>query len=247
MERLQRPRPSEAHVWQVSIGSWGDLPGGWSRALSVGELGRAGRFRSPVDRLRYLESRWWLRSVVGAYLGVDARSVEFGISARGKPWLASPAVGWLHFNISHSQDRLAVAVANSCEVGVDVEMVPDDPREIRDAIAVLNPAELETLAGCATDPQRALCFYQLWTRREAVLKASGVGLGKPVREDSADATAGAARAPSNARVADPGGTVSVAQLEFGSGFVGAVAANVSGAQLPTCASTLNPEDLLITG
>lgn len=247
MERLQRPRPSEAHVWQVCVGSSSGLPGGWTRALSAGELARAGRFRSPVDRLRYLDSRWWLRSVIGAYLGVDARLIEFGISARGKPWLASPAVGWLHFNISHSQDRLAVAVANSCEVGVDVEMVPDDPREIRDAISVLKPAELEALAGCATEQQRALRFYQLWTRREAVLKASGVGLGKPVREDFAAAMAGTPRAPSNARFADPGETVSVAQLELGPGFVGAVAANVNGAQLPTCASTLNPENLLITG
>ncbi|MDA8330092.1 MAG: 4'-phosphopantetheinyl transferase superfamily protein [Candidatus Dormibacteraeota bacterium] len=245
MYSLERPRPTEVHVWQVTAPGPGGLPRGWTDALSAEELERAGRFRSDVDRLRYMQTRWWLRSVIGAYLGLMPGSLEFSVSPRGKPWLALPATAWLRFSISHSHDLLALAVANSCEVGVDVERVPGEPGEIRDAIAVLSSGDREELARCATDADRALRFCQIWTRREAALKASGAGLGDSPMEGPQGGGPGEPRTSSDRGSAAPRSEFSLAQIEFGRGFVGAVAANVVGARLPSYARSLAPENFLM--
>ena len=234
----------EVHVWQVDVPGQGGLPQGWTEVLSPQELARAGRFRFDLDRLRYMESHWWLRSIIGATLGVDARCLEFSMSPRGKPWLARPASAWLHFNISRSHHRLAVAIANACEVGVDVEMVSDDPSENLDAMAVLNQWEGPDLADGSIGPERVLRFYQLWTRREAMLKATGAGLGGGLWDGPQWTGRRALPSPLNEGLAPPSMRLSVAQIDFGAGYVGAVAADVADLQLPSFARTLTPGNCL---
>jgi 4'-phosphopantetheinyl transferase len=104
------------------------------------------------------------------------------VDPRGKPWLAMPdrRRASLHFNLAHSGELALVAVAEGCEVGVDVERL----RPVRhcDEIAerYFSTGERDAV-GAAEPALRSAAFLRCWTAKEAVLKAIGTGLGHPLQ------------------------------------------------------------------
>jgi 4'-phosphopantetheinyl transferase len=140
------------------------------------ELARAGRFRQPQQRRRFLTARAALRLLLGNYLAIDPADVSLTIGEHGKPVLAgqTPDRG-LVFNISHSGDRALLAFAWNRAVGVDVERVR--PLQHEDALAqrCLAPAEL----ACWREldkPERLSGLFRYWVCKEAFGKATGLGI-----------------------------------------------------------------------
>ncbi len=122
------------------------------------------RLRRPEDRLRSLVGRVLARRLLGQRLGLAPGAVPLDTGPHGKPMLAVPTPAW-HFNIAHSGDLVLVG-AGPQPLGVDVEHCPDTV----DA----NLWRLVTgRADTAPDPGT---FCAHWVRREAVLKACGLGL-----------------------------------------------------------------------
>lgn len=143
--------------------------------LSDTERARAGAFALPIHRRRFLVSHGFLHAVLGDCLGDSP--IEFGHSARGKPFLAGGAGRALHFSLSHSGPVAACAVG-SRELGVDVEC----EREIPEAAAIA--ARIFSAAGLArwqaeTPPSRMAWLFAGWTRFEALAKAQGGGMLAP--------------------------------------------------------------------
>ena len=138
-------------------------------------------FRQQVDRDRYTVAVALTRLVLGRHLDLPAASVAIDRSCpdcgkqHGKPRLAgSVGDSGLQFSISHSGDRIAVAVGRVEAVGVDVEQLVGVPLEGLDR-HVLAPAEAALLE--AVPPAgRPAAFLRYWTRKEAVLKTTGDGL-----------------------------------------------------------------------
>ena len=159
------------------------------------ERARATRFRFDIHRDRYIAAHAGLRRVLGERLGLAPAAVRLTTTRFGKPLLdarvhpdRSPAArpDWggagpglhgspLHFNLTHSDDAGWVAVA-PFPVGVDVEC----PRPF-DELEPLIRSHCTTaeIAALAAQPAaaRALGFLTIWTRKEAVLKAWGTGIG----------------------------------------------------------------------
>lgn len=123
--------------------------------LPIAERRQAARLLDPRSRRRWVAARWALRGVLAGYLGRDPAAVELRFGMRGKPLLAAPGAP-LRFNLSHSADLALIAVCADREVGVDVQRI---------------------------DSRRPSSFYAEWTRREAVAKCHGVGLGAPLPDD----------------------------------------------------------------
>lgn len=154
--------------------------------LDVAERARYARFHIPADRLRFLVGRALLRIVLGGCLGVAPESVRITTRCRhcgcenGKPRLAD--VPGPAFSVSHSGERVAVAVVNDAagsdvEVGIDVEQISDQIDD-RTFEHILAPAERQRIAE-APWADRLPGFFVTWTRKEAVLKAAGYGLSVP--------------------------------------------------------------------
>lgn len=127
------------------------------------------RFRFEKDRLRYAVSHAALREILALYAGRAPGQLLFQEEANGKPALDPPAVS---FNLTHSGDLALVAVAPAGRIGVDIEQL----RPVADADAIaerlFTPEEREAAArGGAAE------FFRIWTRKEALVKASGEGLG----------------------------------------------------------------------
>jgi len=147
--------------------------------LSGGERSRAAALRGEALRRRYVASHAAVRRLLAALVGGTPAALPIARGPNGKPELP----GGPRFSLSHSGDLALVAIDPLHEVGVDVEQV----RPVREADDIaarwFSPEERAILRAAGADGGAA--FARLWTRREAWLKALGVGLdealaGRPV-------------------------------------------------------------------
>jgi 4'-phosphopantetheinyl transferase len=168
----------EVVVARPDVGA--DAVGASATLLSDRERQRARRFAFDPDRCRFTVARALLRQLLAARLGVRPESVELASGARGKPALAGRfAASDLRFNVSHCEDVVVYAFASGREVGIDVEAVRPLPDADDLAARCFSPHERATYQ--ALEPRdRALGFFQCWTRKEAFIKALGDGLYHPL-------------------------------------------------------------------
>ena len=190
-------------------------------ALSAEERGRAGRFVRGEDRDRFLASHAALRFVLGRILARPPRDLDFEAGPAGKPELAPPSAGVLHFNLSHSGTRALVGVSTEGAIGVDVEALRPMPDAARVARSFFARDEADALATVPSAVREA-AFMALWTRKEAVVKALGAGLSVPLKRFSVSLPPGPAAILSADGLLDPA-AFTLEHLEPGPGTVGAVA------------------------
>jgi 4'-phosphopantetheinyl transferase len=113
--------------------------------------------------------------ILATYLDVEPQVLEYATLPGGKPILAGGAI---EFNLSHSGQLALVAVSRDLQVGVDLEHPRNFRNEAGMARRICTASELEHLA--RTDARDEL--LRLWVRKEAVVKATGEGLVRPVSE-----------------------------------------------------------------
>lgn len=130
-------------------------------------------------RLRAVAADAALRELLAAYVGAEPQEMAFTAGPQGKPALASPSSEF-RFNVSHSGDWGLVAIAR-VEVGVDVEHVRPQRASTRLADRFLTAGERQLLQS-RTASHDAAAFFTVWARKEAYLKAVGVGLSLPFSE-----------------------------------------------------------------
>jgi 4'-phosphopantetheinyl transferase len=180
----------DLQLWTASLDLGAATGGGELSLLSEEERERARRLRFERDRNRYVASRLWLRRLLAKRLEVAAEEIRLQTRPGGKPELAPPLPSWLRFSMSRSGAHALYALADSREVGVDLE----DCSPVVEVGSVGNrffsAAERAVLGGLGDeDKQRG--FYRIWTRKEAVLKADGLGLDAPL--EALDTTGDIAR------------------------------------------------------
>lgn len=164
-------------VWSVDLAR---VPADDSAALallSADERVRHERFRQVDDRRRFLWGRATLRYLLGPTLGQPPAAVRFAFNDHGKPSLESANAGGppLHFNVAHSGRLIVLAFHRFAPVGIDVEHVRDDFDWGPVACRFFGAGRTQRWQ--ALDPVAARRqFFRAWTRREAELKAIGIGL-----------------------------------------------------------------------
>lgn len=156
--------------------------------LDATECARARRIRSARHRARWIASRGLLRHLLGHETGRAPGTLSFRTTSRGKPFLGAD----LAFNLSHSRRHLFVGLAPAGDgalprVGVDVEVVRPVP-ELEELVRRwFSPAEAASIrARSARAPRHRVedtarrSFFHAWVRKEAFVKAVGVGIGAPL-------------------------------------------------------------------
>ena len=161
-------------VWLGSLDLSRDPLSPQVSTLSPDESARA-MSMAAEPRRRFMASRILLRRLMSAYLGNEPQEIEFSYGSSGKPSLVPTPAGLpLHFNLSHSRDRVLVAIATT-PVGVDLET----PRRLGDfeglARRFFSQGEVRALARIPAS-QRLDAFFTCWTRKEAYLKLIGRGI-----------------------------------------------------------------------
>jgi 4'-phosphopantetheinyl transferase len=166
-------RDNQVHIWRANLG----LPTleieRLTNLLSTDEIARANKFRFVQHRSRFIAARGILRQLLGNYLDTSPRSLIFTYSDRGKPQLATDIS--LQFNISHSQEHALFGFTLNHLIGVDIEYQRAMPDALKIAQRFFSLREYKMLEEVALEQQPKL-FFQLWTAKEAYLKATGTGL-----------------------------------------------------------------------
>jgi 4'-phosphopantetheinyl transferase len=172
---------SGCELWRLPLAPGSEVPAQLWPVLPVAEQAHAGRLRVQADRVAYVAAHALLRLRLQAVVGVAAADLRFGHGAWGKPALAGPGPA---FNLSHCRSMVCVAFSTHGEVGVDVEPLDRAMEMDVQAVAqsVFTAAELGQLAACTPSVPQA--FMRLWTLKEAVVKATGLGLSQDLKSFS---------------------------------------------------------------
>jgi 4'-phosphopantetheinyl transferase len=154
----------------------------YASLLDTHEQTRLAQFHADGPRREFLLSRALLRTVLAARLQVAPMELRFARDADGKPQLAAPLAHW-HFNLSHSQEWVALALGNTGPVGIDIESHKRENDLAAIARRFFSAAENAALQNPPpADPQLRVAwlerFFAIWTLKEAHAKALGCGLSK---------------------------------------------------------------------
>lgn len=169
--------PGWVHVFRLRL----ELPAERLAALHTllypDEIARADRYRSKQDGARFTAARGQLRALMAGYAKTSPQSLAFEVNQHGKPTIAPDGPA---FNLSHSGGLALIAVASAgSELGIDIETIRADLEIERMAQRFFAPGE--TAALLALPPaQRVDAFFACWTRKEAYMKARGLGLAIPL-------------------------------------------------------------------
>lgn len=142
--------------------------------LDDAERARVQRLRREEDRRRRALAYALHRLLLGAALGCEPAAVALSRDALGCPRLDGCSV---HTSLSHADGYIGVAFGASGPLGVDIESVARAGSMLEIAGHVCHREEARALQG-VEGQERALALLGLWVRKEAMLKAAGVGMAE---------------------------------------------------------------------
>jgi len=158
-------------IWRININANLSRLDGFRAILNLNEQARADRYFHQKDTSRFIVSRAALRVILGKYLNLTPAGVEFQIGTNKKPYIKNAGTSALFYNVSHSGSWVIIAVSDF-EVGADTEFA-DPSFDYKDIIREnFSAAEIAHI----NENSSFESFFSLWTRKEALTKATGKGL-----------------------------------------------------------------------
>ncbi|HJZ54172.1 MAG TPA: 4'-phosphopantetheinyl transferase superfamily protein [Gemmataceae bacterium] len=153
------------------------LPALW-RLLSPEERARHDRFHLQLDRDQFTLGRGGLRILLACYYRTAPVDVLFDHTPNGKPMLRGGTnPDGLTFSVAHACGLVVWAFARDRLVGIDTEPIRKSGDEAELVAAFFNPEETAAYRALP-EAERTRGFFRAWTRKEAILKAVGVGLAE---------------------------------------------------------------------
>jgi 4'-phosphopantetheinyl transferase len=172
--------PDRIDVWRVCLDSPELSKGDGCELLAPDEVARASRFHFEDDRRRFVKCRVALRRLLGRYLATSPAEIRFQYENHGKPEIAHPQDSrGLRFNVSNSGGWALIAVGSGSAIGVDIEKIRPLPDLLDIARRFFSVREVQAILAFSED-KRQEAFFACWTRKEAFLKATGMGLSYPL-------------------------------------------------------------------
>ncbi len=177
------PTAEEVHLWHADLDALGHLRQDFWQGLTASEQAVAAGMPVAAVRERWIGARAMLRAVLARYLGLPPQQPRFLRGPYGKPELAGDPRLMPAFNLTHCGPQVLLAVTGPQGlVGVDVEQRRRVPDWEQIAASCFHPLEVAGLAALQTCSPAAAwqAFIEVWTRKEAVVKALGLGLSMPL-------------------------------------------------------------------
>jgi 4'-phosphopantetheinyl transferase len=212
---------NEVEIWHGKVTAEDTYYQVYWRILDEAEQTHAGKIKNAQLHKRYVEVHGRLRILLAQTLNQPPEKIRIKKAEHGKPYLADYPE--LAFNLSHTADRLMIAVGLDCQLGVDIEICK--PRVNLSGLVNKCFAEEEAAYwNNLPEGQKKTEFYRFWTRKEAFVKATGRGIALGLNHCVIN--------PENPteflRVPDDCGKASawhVLDIDLGEGICGALAAD----------------------
>ena len=155
-------------IWLIEVAKNLHFLKSFAALLNKEELARANRYLRKEDHNRFIISRVSLRYILSKYIGKQPQEIVFELEPNRKPYINGAGI---QYNLSDSNNQVLIAISGQ-PVGIDVEYIK--PKFYYDTILPLNFSIPEIdFINEQDSPNR---FFKLWTRKEAILKATGIGL-----------------------------------------------------------------------
>ncbi|WP_205370073.1 4'-phosphopantetheinyl transferase superfamily protein [Thermoleptolyngbya sp. PKUAC-SCTB121] len=215
----------DVHLWLMNVESCAESLLLFEQILSPDEHARAAKFRQEGDRTRFIICRGTLRYLLSRYTGLSPAAIRFSYDSYGKPVFAPPSSETppLQFNLSHAGGLVLYAFTLTHPIGVDLEQ--HRPLEVSAlARTFFSEGERAFLSKFSTAEQLAQ-FFQLWTCKEAYLKAIGLGLSGLEQAEMAIAPNGSIRVPVFTDASSSDSHWQIEPMSLGNHFSSAFAVN----------------------
>jgi 4'-phosphopantetheinyl transferase len=162
---------NEIHLWKGKLELLSPEQEILSASLCEAERERLARFRFEIHQRRFIAARGQLRTILSRYLECEPDQIQFRYNQWGKPSIDRDE---FEFNLSHSEDNFLLAVSRQ-PVGVDIEAIRATYELELMAQTVFSKVEWVEWSRLTTS-EKIKSFYQIWTRKEALLKGIGCGI-----------------------------------------------------------------------
>ena len=152
------------------------------RFLDQDDKLRLRTFTAPDLGHRFVTGRAALRCILTTIEDRDVPEAawRFGSLANGKPHIRAPKTSIASFNLSYGDSFIAIAVSNSVDVGIDIEVehaIPDDEIPWH-----LFSGDEQQLLRATPELVFSNAFFRLWTLKEAIAKQTGQGFATEFSE-----------------------------------------------------------------
>lgn len=170
---------NEIHIWLLEFSKIAISDNKFDKILSEDELAKKKKFHFDRDKIVYAVSRGSLRILLSRYLNLSLDEIYLSFNSFGKPFIEKSNYLNIKFNISHSNEFGLLAFNLSDEIGIDIEFINEELVTENIAKNYFSQFENEELFKlCQED--RINAFFNIWTRKEAFIKAIGKGLSIPL-------------------------------------------------------------------
>lgn len=218
------PLTPSVHLYSISLDASASQLDAYRGVLSQDEKARVVRFKFPHLQEQWIAARAGLKHVLSQYCPSSPGQLQFDHTKNGKPVLANRSEpAHLHFNLSHSHNLALLAVTRLAPVGVDLEYrrdIPDWQDIARHFFSAFEYRQLMSLP----QAQRQKAFYCCWTRKEAIVKATGEGFSAILSTfDVSVAPGEPARVIADTNAGSPADRWQLQHLDIAEDYVGALA------------------------
>jgi 4'-phosphopantetheinyl transferase len=163
---------SATDIWRVSLSANHHWVQQLHDILNSDEQVRAGKYLRGEDAKRFIICRAALKLLLGKYAAQPVSTIALQYGSNRKPFLQTVRGDKLHFNVTHSGDLALIAISHE-EVGIDIEQMKSNFEYLEVLDNYFSLREIKKIKD-STEPLKL--FYKLWTRKEALLKATGKGI-----------------------------------------------------------------------
>lgn len=141
------------------------------KVLNIYEQEKVKSFKQALDADISLLSRFLLRKILAPLVQKPPAEIEFSYNEYNRPY-----IGGLDFNLSHSGNRIVIAINQVGRIGIDIEKI----RSVETSLAEICFTKEEMNQVIYKNNFNLDNFFQLWTLKEAFIKADGIGMSYPL-------------------------------------------------------------------
>ena len=170
------PFTDELHIWFVDLDS---ITYDYRQAfnqLPLKDKERLQAIQTENKREISIKRHVILLQILSYYLNKDISEINLEYNEYGKPYLELTEI---KFNISNSYNFLLVGITMGNELGVDIEKFRSNVEfdKLVERYFTKNEKDFFTTL---SETKKEVFFFDLWTMKEAILKATGLGMRLPL-------------------------------------------------------------------
>ena len=173
--KVEKLEDQNVHLWRINRSVYLEKKNYSEYFLSEDEQNRAQRFRFRKDHDLFVMGRYITKVMLAYYTGTTPESVKIVPDSFGKPRCDIN----LFFNISHSGDQLFLGFSTT-EIGVDIERIDSEADTEKIGERHFSEIEFQNLMSYPRN-ERIEVFFEIWTKKEALIKGIGKGLSIPLQ------------------------------------------------------------------